>query len=207
MSALAGHTLSAVLDRLAAATPSPGGGVAAALAGAMGAAVGEMCASLPRTRHGQPDERSRLFDAARELAAHRARLVQLAEDDGAAVTALMAAGRLPADSDAARAARHDALRDAARRATRVPLETVRVCAAALARLRDVAACGARVAASDVSVAIGLLKTSADGAASNVRANLHLLDDQAWAREITHDLSRALDGVARGAHDAAVALKH
>lgn len=206
MSTIAGHTVGTVLDRLAAATPSPGGGVAAALAGALGAAVAEMCASLPRTRHGRPDERSRLYDAARDLAVHRARLVQLAEDDGAAVTALMSAGRLPADTDRARAARHEALGEAARRATRVPLETVRVCAAALECLREVAAHAARVAESDVNVAIGLLKTSADGAASNVRANLRLLDDEAWVRDTTRELSRALDGVARGAHDAAVALR-
>ena len=206
MTTLAGHTLSAVLDRLAAATPSPGGGVAAAIAGALGAAVGEMCASLPRTRHGRPDERARLLDAARDLAVHRARLVQLADDDGAAVTALMAAGRLPAGDEAARTVRHEALGDAAKRATRVPLDTVGVCAAALDRLRDVAAHGARVAASDVGVAIGLLRTAADGAASNVRANLQLLDDEAWVRETTRELSRALDAVARGAHDAAVALR-
>lgn len=206
MTAFAGQTVSAVLGHLAAPTPSPGGGVAAALAGAMGAALGEMCAALPRTRRGGADERARLVDAARDLAAHRARLVALADDDGDAVRALMAASRLPSDSEPERAARREALGEATRRATRVPLDTVRTCAAALDRLREVAAHGARVAASDVQVAIGLLKTSADGAASNVRANLQLLDDEAWVRDTTRELSRALDGVARRAHDAVVALR-
>lgn len=206
MSPYASQPFVDVLDRIAAPTASPGGGTAAALAGALGAAVGQMCAGLPRTRHGKPEERARLDDAVRDFIAHRQRLVALAADDERAVAALMKAARLPGESVAASEARADALADATRVATRVPLETVRVCAAALERLRDVAAMGARVAASDVAVAIGLLKTSADGAASNVRANLHGLDDETFVRETTRQLSRLLDGVARASHAALAALQ-
>lgn len=206
MSGIASQSLAQILEHLAAPTPSPGGGTAAALAGALGAAVGGMCAALPRTRHGTPEERTRLDDVARELAMHRARLVALADDDGVAVTAMMAAMRLPMTTAADAAVRRETLAEATRRATRVPLETVRVCAAALDRMRDVAVMGARVAASDVFAAIGLLKASADGAASNVRTNLHGLDDEAYVRETTRQLSRALDGVARAAHAAMAALQ-
>ncbi|MFN7979559.1 MAG: cyclodeaminase/cyclohydrolase family protein [Vicinamibacterales bacterium] len=206
MSPYDSQPFSDVLDRIAAPTASPGGGSAAALAGALGAAVGQMCAGLPRTRHGTPEERARLDEAVRDFAAHRARLVALAADDEKAVAALMKAARRPHGTAAADEARAEALADATRVATRVPLATLRVCAAALERLRDVAAMGARVAASDVGVAIGLLKTSADGAASNVRANLHGLDDEAFVRETTRQLSRLLDGVARAAHAALAALQ-
>lgn len=206
MSGVAALTMAQILDRLAAPTPSPGGGTAAALAGALGAAVGEMCAALPRTRHGTPEERTRLHEAAREFAIHRARLVALADDDGAAVTAMMAAVRLPMATADDAAVRREALAEATRRATRVPLETVKVCAAALERMRDVAVMGARVATSDVFAAIGLLKASADGAASNVRTNLHGLDDEGYVRETTRQLSRTLDGVARAAHAAMAALQ-
>lgn len=206
MNPVASQTLTQILDRVAAPTPAPGGGTAAALAGALGAAVGQMCAALPRTRHGTPEERTRLDEAAREFALHRARLVALADDDGAAVTALMAAVRLPMATAEAAAVRREAVAEATRRATRVPLETVKVCAAALDRMRDVAAMGARVASSDVFAAIGLLKASADGAASNVRTNLHGLDDESYVRETTRQLSRTLDGVARASHAAMAALQ-
>lgn len=206
MSAYATAPFNDVLDRIGAPTASPGGGSAAALAGALGAAVGQMCAGLPRTRNGRPEERGRLDDAARDFAAHRTRLVALAAEDEHAVSALMRAARLPRDTAAADTTRAEALVDATREATRVPLETVRVCAAALERLRDVAAFGPRVAASDVTVAIGLLKTSADGAAANIRTNLHGLDDEAYVRETTRQLSRLLDGVARAAHAALSALQ-
>ena len=88
----------------------------------------------------------------------------------------------------------------------MPLETARLCADALDRTREVAADGARVAASDIVVAIGLLKAAADGAASNVRANIDGLPDEAFVRETTRQLTRTLDAVARAAHAAHAALQ-
>jgi formiminotetrahydrofolate cyclodeaminase len=88
----------------------------------------------------------------------------------------------------------------------VPLETSRLCAEALERTRDVAAAGARVATSDIFVAVGLLKAAADGAASNVRANIEGLADEAFVRETTRQLTSTLDAVARAAHASMAALQ-
>jgi formiminotetrahydrofolate cyclodeaminase len=206
MSPLTSLPLADLLDRIAAPTPAPGGGAAAAIAGALGAAVSAMVASLPRTRHDTPDERTRLDLAARDLAAHRVALARLADDDTAAVDALMAAARLPHATAAEADARRQALAAATREATRVPLETSRLCAEALERTRDVAAAGARVAVSDIFVAIGLLKAAADGAASNVRANIEGLADETFVRETTRQLTRTLDAVARAAHASMATLQ-
>lgn len=206
MTPLTSLPLADLLDRIAAPTPAPGGGAAAAIAGALGASVSAMVASLPRTRHDTPDERTRLDVAARDLAAHRVALARLADADTAAVHALMAAGRLPkataAEADARRLARAEATHEA----TRVPLETSRLCAEALERTREVAAAGARVAASDIFVAIGLLKAAADGAAANVRANIEGLGDETFVRDTTRQLTRTLDTVARAAHAAMASLQ-
>ncbi|MCC6988937.1 MAG: cyclodeaminase/cyclohydrolase family protein [Acidobacteria bacterium] len=206
MSPLTSLPLADLLDRIAAPTPAPGGGAAAAIAGALGASVSAMVASLPRTRHDTPDERTRLDLAARDLAAHRVALARLADDDTAAVAALMAAARLPHSSAADADARRQAIAAATREATRVPLETSRLCAEALERTRDVAAAGARVAVSDIFVAIGLLKAAADGAASNVRANIEGLADETFVRETTRQLTRTLDAVARAAHASMATLQ-
>ncbi len=206
MSPLTSLPLADVLDRIAAPTPAPAGGAAAAIAGALGASVSAMVASLPRTRHGTPDERTRLDLAARELGAHRVALARLADEDTAAVQALMSAARLPHTTAAETGARREALAAATREATRVPLETSRLCAEALERTRDVAAMGARVAVSDVLVAIGLLKAAADGAASNVRANIEGMDDETFVRETTRQLTRTLDAIARAAHASMATLQ-
>jgi formiminotetrahydrofolate cyclodeaminase len=206
MSPLTSLPLADVLDRIAAPTPAPGGGAAAAIAGALGASVSAMVASLPRTRHNTPDERTRLDLTARELGAYRVALVRLADDDTVAVRALMAAARLPDATAADAETRRQALAAATRAATRVPLETSRLCAEALERTRDVAAAGARVATSDIFVAVGLLKAAADGAASNVRANIEGLADEAFVRETTRQLTSTLDAVARAAHASMAALQ-
>ena len=206
MNPLTSLPLAELLDRIAAPTPAPGGGAAAAITGAIGAALSAMVASLPRTRHDSADERTRLDLAARDLAAHRVALARLAEDDAAAVEALIAAARRPHGTAAEADVRRQAMADAAREATRVPLETSRLCAEALERTRDVAAAGARVAVSDVFVAIGLLKAAADGAASNVRANIEDLTDEAFVRETTRQLTRTLDAVARAAHASMATLQ-
>ncbi len=206
MNPLTSLPLADLLDRIAAPTPAPGGGAAAAIAGALGASVSAMVASLPRTRHDTPDERVRLDLAARDLAAHRVALARLADDDAAAVEALMAAARRPHGTAAEADARRQAMADATREATRVPLETSRLCAEALERTRDVAAAGARVAVSDILVAIGLLKAAADGAASNVRANIEGQADETFVRETTRQLTRTLDAVARAAHASMATLQ-
>ena len=206
MNPLTSLPLAELLDRIAAPTPAPGGGAAAAITGAIGAALSAMVASLPRTRHDSADERTRLDLAARDLAAHRVALARLADDDAAAVEALIAAARRPHGTAAEADVRRQAMADAAREATRVPLETSRLCAEALERTRDVAAAGARVAVSDVFVAIGLLKAAADGAASNVRANIEDLTDEAFVRETTRQLTRTLDAVARAAHASMATLQ-
>lgn len=208
MTTLTALPLADVLNRLAAPTAAPGGGAAAALTGALGSAVGAMVATLPPSRHDTPDDRTRLARAAATLHRQRLALAALADADTAAVTSMMAAARArkaSADADdAARTVANAAVADTAREATRVPLETARRCGEALDALRDVAACGARVAMSDVFVAVALLKAAADAAASNVRANLADLGDEAFVGDATRQLTRTLDGVARAAH-AAMAL--
>lgn len=206
MTALASQSLADLLDRLAAPTPSPGGGAAAAVSGALGAALGQMVASLPRTRHGTPDEHQRLVAAAGTLAALRARLVALADDDSRAVTALVAASRLPRATPDEHQAWQLALAEASREATRVPLDTVDTAANALEALVAVAAGGAPVAAADVFVAITLLSGAADGAAASVRTNLTASRDDAYARETSATLTLTLDRVERAVHDALGALQ-
>lgn len=206
MNLLAAHSLADLLDRLAAPTPSPGGGAAAAVSGAMGAALGQMVASLPRTRHGTPDEHQRLVAAAGTLATLRARLLALADDDSRAVTALVAAARLPRGTPDEHQAWQAALATASREATRVPLETVETAAATLEALEAVAAGGAPVAAADVFVAITLLSGAADGAAANVRTNLTASRDDTYVRETSATLTLTLDRVERAVHEALGALQ-
>jgi len=84
-----------LLDRFASQDPTPGGGSAAALAGALAAALVEMVANLPKTRTGAPEEREKLDDAKASAGKAGARLRQLVDLDTEAYNGVTAAYRLP----------------------------------------------------------------------------------------------------------------
>ncbi|MEO8681211.1 MAG: cyclodeaminase/cyclohydrolase family protein [Vicinamibacterales bacterium] len=169
-------TVQQFLDALASPDPTPGGGTAAAITGAMGASLLIMVAGLAKSRTNSDDEKAALAQARAPLTAVRDRLVQLADADTAAFDEVMGAYRLPKASDEEKAARAAAIERALQLATTAPLETLTQCALGIEVAMVVAANGNRSAASDVGVAIGLLEAAAAGADANVRINLESLKD-------------------------------
>jgi formiminotetrahydrofolate cyclodeaminase len=175
---LSGRRLDELLDAFASSAPVPGGGSAAALAGAVGVALLIMVASLKkkRTDDAEPDP---LTDAARRLQPLREQLTALVDRDADAYAAVMNALRLPKADEAQAAARRHALDSAMRSATEAPLETMRLCRRALGEALVVAERGIASAASDVGVAIELLRAAVHGAEMNVDANLASVRDAAY----------------------------
>ncbi|HET9361460.1 MAG TPA: cyclodeaminase/cyclohydrolase family protein, partial [Vicinamibacterales bacterium] len=123
--ALSGRTLDDVLDAFASSAPVPGGGSAAALAGAVGVALLIMVAGLKR-RSGDTGA-DLLADAAERLQPLRQQLTDLVDRDADAYASVMSALRLPKADETQAAARRHALDAAMRSATEAPLETMRLC--------------------------------------------------------------------------------
>jgi methenyltetrahydrofolate cyclohydrolase len=187
---LAERPLTAVLDAFASSDPTPGGGSAAALTGALGASLLAMVAALPKTRTGAPEERHAL-DAARDgILRARGELVALIDRDAAAYDPVVAAYRKPKGTDDEKAARTAAIQDALRVATEVPVETVRACAMVIDQARAVAQYGNPSARSDVAVGIQTLMVAIQSAMFNVETNIGSLKDPAIVEQITENL-RAL----------------
>jgi formiminotetrahydrofolate cyclodeaminase len=181
MPRFADQTVTAFLDALAAPEPTPGGGTASAIAGAMGTSLLMMVAGLPRTRANTDAERATLQEARAALVAVRDRLTHLADVDADAFSAVMAAYRLPKATDEDKAARRQAVQRGLGDATESPLNVLRATADAARGARLVAAHGNRSATSDVRVALELLEAAAAGAAANVEINLVSLDDESYRR--------------------------
>src|SRR6185436_12064808 len=114
-----------LLDAFASNEAVPGGGSAAALAGAVGVSLLITVASLPKTRTGAPEEAADLSEAAARLRPLRETLTSLVDQDSDAYQAVLAAYRLAKSTDAEKAARRDAIQDAMRGATEIPLATMR----------------------------------------------------------------------------------
>lgn len=182
-------TVAQLLAALASPNPTPGGGTAAAIAGAMGTSLLVMVAGLAKSRNNLDDEKAALAQARAALEPVSTQLMDLADADTQAFNEVMAAYRLPKATDEDKAARTQSIQAALRGATEVPLETLRACATALAHSRAVADYGNQSAESDVGVAIGLLKAAAEGAAANVLINLTGLKDEAFTGATEAELMR------------------
>jgi formiminotetrahydrofolate cyclodeaminase len=176
-----------VLEAFASPDPTPGGGSAAALSGALGASLLAMVAGLPKTRTGTPEERQALDAARPALLRARDTLVSLIDRDAAAYDLVVLAFRLPKATDADKAARSQAIQAATLAATEVPVETIRACVDALEAGRAVASYGNPSAKSDIAVGVTTLGTAMQGALFNVEINIGGLKDPAVVERIVTGL--------------------
>jgi methenyltetrahydrofolate cyclohydrolase len=188
-------TVAQLLDALASPDPTPGGGTAAAIAGAMGTSLLAMVSGLAKSKNNLDDEKAALAAAKSALQPVASRLMELADADTRAFNDVMAAYRLPKSTDEERAARTGAIQTALRGATEIPLDTLRACAEALSHAQPIGDYGNPSASSDVGVAIGLLKAAAEGAAANVRINLTGMKDEAFKGATDAETMRLLASVA------------
>jgi len=197
-------TVAQLLDALASPNPTPGGGTAAAIAGAMGTSLLIMVTGLAKSRNNTDDEKAALAAARSALTPLTSRLTGLADADSRAFDQVMAAYRLPKNSDDEKAARTQAIQSALQGATTVPLDTLRACFEALTHAGAVAEHGNRSAASDAGVAVALLQAAADGAHANVQTNLDGIKDDHFRTHTAADAARLMAAVAASA---ATAMKH
>lgn len=188
-------TVRTLVERLATSDPVPGGGSAAAVAGAMGAALIQMVVELTIGRPAADGHEQTLTDIRTAAAARQSELINLAELDANAYDAVVRARRLPRDSELERHARTVQVDAAVAEATRIPLATARAASAVLDLAEQMAPIGNRNAISDAGVA-GLLAASAlRGAALNVEINLpYLTSDETLRDEAAAEIGSLLAGV-------------
>lgn len=174
------------LAMLASDLPAPGGGTAAAVSGAMGAALVEMVAALTLGKEKFADVHAAVRPIAEAAAAARRELLDLAQEDASAFEAVLAARRLPKESDDEKAARSQAIALSNQAATEVPMRTARAAARLLETLPDLVAKGNPNAASDAGTAALLLEAATEGALLNVGINLGGVKDPALVAQMQRE---------------------
>jgi formiminotetrahydrofolate cyclodeaminase len=187
-------TRRSVTDLLAAfrsSEPTPGGGSASALAGAVGASLLAMVSGLAKPRASSEEEASRLTAAGAKCTALAEELAALIDRDSDAYDLVVGAFRLPKGTDEEKAARTAAIQGGLQAATEAPLAVMRACADAMDQASVVAAFGNRNASSDVQVGLELLTAGLKGAKLNVEINLGSLKDAAFVERARADAERLL----------------
>ena len=174
------------LATLASSAPTPGGGTAAAITGAMGAALTEMVGALTLSR----EKFAPVHDAMRSIseAARRAReeFLGLALEDSEAYDAVVAARKLARETGEEKEIRARAIENAGRLATEVPMRTARAAARLLNALPELVEKGNPNALSDAGSAALLLEAAAMGALLNVAINLPGISDAAFVQEMRRE---------------------
>jgi formiminotetrahydrofolate cyclodeaminase len=190
-----------LLDAFASAEPTPGGGSASALAGALGTSLLVMVASLPKSRTNSDEDRAALAFAAGALTGVRQQLTEAIDADTDAYNQVVAAYRQPKANASETSARKANIERALHAATDVPLGVMRLSVDALKHAQAVARHGPRAASSDVGVALALLQAAIEGARLNVRVNLAGLTDTAYVEAVSGEserLSGRMSGLVRDA---------
>jgi len=180
------------LERLASGNPTPGGGSAAAIMGAMGAALVSMVCNVSIGKKGYEAVEAEMRAVLAQSETLRLRLAAMVSEDVAAFDSLLAAYKLPKVSDSEKARRADAIQAGLRRATEVPLDCARVCADVIRLSRRASEHGYRGVISDGGVGVLAAYAAARSAALNVFINAPALKDQQFAQASIAELEKLLE---------------
>lgn len=170
----------AFLEDLAGSAPAPGGGGAAALVGAAGAALGNMVGSLTVGKKKYAAVEADILILNRRAAALRKQLEGLVQADADAFTPLAAAYKLPKETPEQQAYKAAVLEAALEGACAVPLEIMSACCEGIALAAEYAEKGSVMAVSDAGCAALFCKAALQAAGLNVSINTRLMADNARA---------------------------
>ena len=174
------NTIAKFLDELASEQPTPGGGGAAAVMGAVGAALVSMVANLTIGKKNYEAFDAELKEARAKAEALRAELTAAINEDVDAFNAVMGAYGLPREGDEQKAARAAAIQAALKQATDAPLRAVKACHEVIKLSAIVAEKGNINVISDAGVAALAANAGLRSAALNVYINAKSIKDREFA---------------------------
>ncbi len=193
---LASSSVRAFVEQLGARTSAPGGGSAAALMAAMGAALGTMVGQLTFGRRKFESVDTHMRKALPHLHAAMKALLPMIDADTDAFRHYVAAAAMPQGTEDERARRHAAMQAGLKQAVEVPLATMRAADRAWDAMIALARHSNIAMRSDLEVGAKALESGIWGCHRNVLINLTEIEDKEFTTRVREE-SQAL--AARG-HD-------
>ena len=192
MMKLAELTVAGFVDLMASDAPAPGGGSAAALEGALGAALSAMGCALTIGKKKYADVQTLAEETGKKAQELKARFVDVMDRDTEAFNAVSAVFAMPKDTDAEKAARKAAMQAALKGCTKTPFEMMQLSCEALELTRSVVGRLNASAASDLGCAALSLKAGIQGAWLNVLINIGGIQDEAFVSQYRREGQALLD---------------
>jgi len=185
------------LDAVAQPTAAPGGGSVSALAGALGASLGQMVAGLSRKKKSQAAYVEQLGEAAEEFLAASRALAEAVDRDAASFESVMAAYKLPQSTADEQRNRDQAIQHAMQDAAKVPLEVARKAVDVFERLGQLESISSASMSSDLRVGRLMAAAAVRGALENVAINLESITDPSFADRLRTESASLLARVTEG----------
>lgn len=186
------------LTELGSKASTPGGGSAAAVMGAVGAALVSMVCHLTIGKKKYAGVEAELTSVLAKADALRGRLVAAIEEDVSAFDAVMGAYAMPKETEAQQAARKPAIQAGLRQATEAPLACARLCREVIDLAVVVSAKGNAAVVSDGGVAVLAAFAALRSCALNVYVNVKIIEDRGYAEATLRELDGLLADAGRKA---------
>lgn len=171
------------LLELGSSLPTPGGGSAAGVSAAMGAALGRMVAELTIGKKKYQLYEQENADASAKLRELMDRFLLLSQEDAAAYQEYLDAASMPKASDAEIQSRRSALEQAIRHATAVPCSLIETGLKTIEVLESLHGKSNMTCVSDLAAGASELETAAKIAFLNILSNLPYYSDREQADSI------------------------
>lgn len=180
-------TLGSFAELVGAGTPTPGGGSVAAYCGVLAAALGRLMCNITVGKSKYAAVQDEIGEANAELKRLEDQFRRLIGEDAASFDAVLAAYRLPRDSDEQKVERSRRIEEALHLAATVPLETAKAAGETLVLLERLAGIGNTNALPDLTVGAKLAETTIRGAYYNIMVNLNTISDREFSKRLENEI--------------------
>lgn len=182
------ESIGAFHELVSAVTPTPGGGSVAAHAALMACSLGQMVCRLTLGKKKFAGVQEDVKKILVELQTHAEDLLAAIDEDAESYDRVMAAFRLPKESEAERLARENAIQEALKGAAVIPFRTAEKTCEVMELLDELAEIGNPNALSDTATGAQMALAALRGACYNVEINLRSITDPEFIKEYREKIS-------------------
>lgn len=176
-------TVEGFINETASSSPAPGGGSIAALNAASSAALIAMVAQLTLGKEKYAASQEEMQEVAGKAGALKDQFLAFIDEDSSAFNKIMAAFKLPKDTEEAKKARSAAIQDATKEAALVPFKVGQTANELFALAEAVILRGNSNAVTDGAVAAMNARAAVRGAFLNVKINLGSIKDALFVEDL------------------------
>ncbi len=183
------------IDVLASKAAVPGGGGAAALAGAIGMALGSMVCNLTTGKKKYAEYEEAIQEILAKAGKLEEQLLSMIDKDAEGFFPLSKAYGLPSSTEEEKKNKAETMEKCLKVACQVPMDIVRLCFDSIKLHEELVDKGSKLAISDVGCGVQCLRAAILSGQLNVIINVNSMTDKEYAQKIEDECNKLVqDGV-------------